>query len=167
VVDEEALKQAVSKGGIIAGLDVFCDEPSGDGQWHTEIAQLPGVYGTHHIGASTEQATRAVADDVLQIISTYRLNGVVANCVNLAKSSPATHMLVVRHEDKIGVLARILGLLRATGVNVQEMENIIFQGARAACARVRLDTAPPLPVIEEIEAIPAVHAASIVSLRNT
>lgn len=166
VVDEEALKSAISETGLQAGLDVFCHEPPADGPWSTDIAQLPGVYGTHHIGASTVQASSAVGDEVLRIIHTYHQSGAVPNCVNLATSSPATHMLVVRHADEVGVLARVLNSLREARVNVQEMENIIFRGALAACARIRVERAPDTTVLEKIEAIPSVHAISLVHLES-
>ena len=39
------------------------------------------VYGTHHIGASTEQAQAAVADGVLEIIEAFGA-GQVLHCVN-------------------------------------------------------------------------------------
>ena len=51
----QALAWAIDEKGIKAGLDVFCDEPGTDGPWTTALAAKPGVYGTHHIGASTEQ----------------------------------------------------------------------------------------------------------------
>ena len=64
------------------------------------------------------------------------------NVVNLAKQTPATHMLVVRHRDKPGVLAHVFEYLRVAHLNVQETENIIFDGAHAAVARINLDGAP-------------------------
>ena len=65
------------------------------------------------------------------------------NVVNLAKKTPATHMLVVRHRDKPGVLAHVFERLRDADLNVQETENIIFEGAHAAVARINLDGEPP------------------------
>jgi D-3-phosphoglycerate dehydrogenase len=70
--------------------------------------------------------------------------------VNLAKQSPATHMLVVRHRDKPGVLAHVFQLLRDAGLNVQETENIIFEGAQAAVARINLDREPSGKTVEAI-----------------
>ncbi len=66
----------------------------------------------------------------------------VPNVVNLARTSPATHMLVVRHRDRPGVLAHVFDQLRQGGLNVQETENIIFEGAEAAVARINLDGKP-------------------------
>jgi D-3-phosphoglycerate dehydrogenase len=59
--------------------------------------------------------------------------------VNLATSTPATHRLVVRHHDRPGVLACVFDRLRAAGKNVQETENIVFEGAEAAVARINID----------------------------
>ena len=64
------------------------------------------------------------------------------NVVNLAKKTPATHMLVVRHRDRPGVLAHVFEHLRSGDINVQETENMIFEGAQAAVARINLDGAP-------------------------
>jgi len=66
----------------------------------------------------------------------------VPNVVNLAKKTPATHMLVVRHRDRPGVLAHVFEHLRHGNINVQETENVIFEGAQAAVARINLDGAP-------------------------
>ena len=51
-------------------------------------------------------------------------------------------MLVVRHRDRPGVLAHVFDHLRGGDINVQETENIIFEGAEAAVARINLDGAP-------------------------
>ncbi len=65
VIDQEALGRAVCEKGIRAGLDVFDDEPaSGAGEFQSAIAQDAVVYGTHHIGASTEQAQEAIAAEI-------------------------------------------------------------------------------------------------------
>src|SRR5215510_13195488 len=142
VVDQAALKQAVKTKGIRAGLDVFADEPAGaTGDFNDEIVTLPNVYGTHHIGASTDQAQEAIAAETVRIISAFKETGNVPNVVNLADHTPATHMLVVRHLDRPGVLAYVLNEIKAANINVQRMENIVFAGAQAAVARIELDGA--------------------------
>ena len=141
-VDQAALVKAIEEKGIRAGLDVFANEPgANDKVFEDSIAKVPGVYGTHHIGASTDQAQEAIAGEAVRILTTYRDTGHVPNVVNLCHHSPATHMLVVRHRDKVGVLAHVLDKLRAAGINVQEMENVVFDGAEAAIARIHLDGA--------------------------
>jgi D-3-phosphoglycerate dehydrogenase len=109
------------------------------------------VYGTHHIGASTDQAQEAIAVETVRIVETYSKTGRVPNVINLARKTPATHVLVVRHKDKPGVLAHVFDRLRESGINVQETENIIFADAEAAVARVSLEGAPPADVVAAIK----------------
>ena len=73
------------------------------------------------------------------------------NVVNLAKRTPATHMLVVRHRDRPGVLAHVFDQLREADLNVQETENIVFEGAEAAVARINLDGAPADEVCDRVK----------------
>jgi D-3-phosphoglycerate dehydrogenase len=143
VVDHAALATAVRERGIRAGVDVFAAEPSAAaGAFSDPIGALPNVYGTHHIGASTDQAQEAIAAETVRIIASYKDTGKVPNVVNLAKRTPATHLLVVRHRDRPGVLAHVFEHLRNGNINVQETENVIFEGAQAAVARINLDGAP-------------------------
>jgi len=144
VVDAAALATAVREKKLRVGLDVFANEPaSATGDFSDELMSLPNVYGTHHIGASTDQAQEAIAAETVRIIRSYKDTGRVPNVVNLAKRSPATHMLVVRHHDRPGVLAHVFDHLRQANLNVQETENIVFEGAEAAVARINLDGVPP------------------------
>src|SRR5204863_2324616 len=114
------------------------------------IVSLPSVYGTHHIGASTDQAQEAIAAETVRIVATYKNTGKVPNVVNLAKQTPASHMLVVRHRDRPGVLAHVFDHLRSGNINVQETENVIFDGAQAAVARINLDGAPSEALLRTI-----------------
>ena len=142
-MDYAALEAAVRDQGLRVALDVFRDEPSaGTGEYRDPLLELPNVYGTHHIGASTEQAQEAIAAETVRIVATFKRSGKVPNCVNLATRTPATHMLVVRHRDRPGVLAHVFDQLRAAAINVQETENVIFDGAEAAVARINLDGRP-------------------------
>jgi len=152
VVDEAAVAAAVRDRGLRVGLDVFANEPSGaTGAFADPLIAQPGVYGTHHIGASTEQAQEAIAAETVRIITTYKETGRVPNVVNLARKTPATHMLVVRHRDRPGVLAHVFDHLRQANLNVQETENIVFEGAEAAVARINLDGRPSAEVCERIK----------------
>jgi D-3-phosphoglycerate dehydrogenase len=149
IVDEAALARAIQERKIRAGLDVFADEPKGGkGSFTNPLGQEPGVYGTHHIGASTDEAQEAIAAEVVRIIRVFRETGKVPNVVNLARRTPATHALGVRHLDRPGVLAGILDALRSAEINVQEMENVVFEGAEAAVAHINLDRAPPAELLE-------------------
>src|SRR5689334_4879232 len=152
VVDQDALRRAMKDKNIRAGLDVFASEPtSAVAEFADDIAREPNLYGTHHIGASTDQAQEAIAAETVRIIRTFKETGRVPNVVNLARRTPATHTLVVRHRDRPGVLASVLDAIRGASINVQEMENIIFEGAEAAVARINLEAAPPSDVLERLK----------------
>jgi D-3-phosphoglycerate dehydrogenase len=150
-VDQEALVDAIHSKGIRAGLDVFAIEPaSAVADFEDPIGNETHVYGTHHIGASTDQAQEAIAAETVRIIKSFKETGQVPNVVNLAQRTPATHRLVVRHRDRPGVLAQVLEAIKAEHINVQEMENIVFEGAEAAVARINLDKAPSSATLERV-----------------
>jgi D-3-phosphoglycerate dehydrogenase len=152
VVDEEALADAVAAGRIRVGSDVFLGEPEEKtGTFVSKLASLPNVYGTHHIGASTEQAQNAVAEETVAIIREYVQQGTVRNWVNRARKTAATWQLVVRHYDKPGVLANVLGDLKASNINVEEMENVVFDGGKTACATIRLATRPSDELLKKMQ----------------
>lgn len=153
VVDQAALLTAMRERGIRAGLDVFANEPtSATGAFTDEIGREANLYGTHHIGASTAQAQEAIAAETVRIIRVFKETGKVPNVVNLAERTPATHLLVVRHRDRPGVLAAVLNAIRASEINVQEMENIIFEGSEAAVARINLEAAPTAETLDQLRA---------------
>jgi D-3-phosphoglycerate dehydrogenase len=142
-VDQAALRAALEAKKIRAGLDVFDPEPAEPaGDFNDPILDLPNLYGTHHIGASTEQAQEAIAEEAIRIIETFVKTGAVLNCVNLATRTPAKYQLVVRHFDRVGVLAHVMDQIRRANINIEEVQNIIFDGATAASCRIQLDSDP-------------------------
>src|SRR5918992_669944 len=143
VVDEAALVQAVRERGIRAGLDVFQNEPAGgNGEFTSVVGRAPGLYCTHHVGASTDQAQVAIAHEVIRIVQSFRATGEVPNVVNRLARSSATHVLTIRHRNRPGVLAHVFGVLAGASINVEEVENIIYHGAQATLARIHLDGQP-------------------------
>lgn len=151
VVDQPALLAAMRARGIRAGLDVFAGEPtSATAEFTDDIAKETNLYGTHHIGASTDQAQEAIAAETVRIVREFKETGNAPNVVNLAQQTPATHRLVVRHLDRPGVLAAVLDAIKSEHINVQEMENIVFEGAEAAVARINLDNAPSREALDRL-----------------
>jgi D-3-phosphoglycerate dehydrogenase / 2-oxoglutarate reductase len=151
VVDNEALLEEARKGRLFVATDVFPDEPKGgEASFQSELGKLPHVYGTHHIGASTEQAQDAIARETVRLVDRFLNEGVVPNCVNIAEKTPARFQLIVRHHDRVGVLANVLDAVRQAGINAQEIENTIFEGAQAACCKIQLDSRPPEEMLERI-----------------
>jgi D-3-phosphoglycerate dehydrogenase len=151
VVDEAALEKAVRERGIRAGLDVYQGEPSGGkAEFKSSLAGTPGVYGTHHVGASTDQAQVAIAHEVIRIVDGYMKTGVAPHCVNRLARSSATHVLSVRHQNRPGVLAHVFKVLADGAVNVEEVENIPYHGAQAACARIQVSSVPTEAALSQI-----------------
>ncbi|HLK16596.1 MAG TPA: phosphoglycerate dehydrogenase [Fimbriimonadaceae bacterium] len=167
VVDQAAMEAALAEKNLTAGLDVFADEPSGgDGEYSGSLKDNPRVYCTHHIGASTDQAQEAVAEETVRIVREFQSTGVVPNVVNVAKGETATHLLVVRHADRVGVLAHVLGVLREEGISVQEMENVVLGGAKAAIAQIAVDKCPSSDAIVAMKQNPNVFDVSAVAIQK-
>ena len=153
IVDQAALLELARAGRLRVGTDVFAGEPEkGKADFDSELAKLPNVYGTHHIGASTEQAQDAIARETVRIVESFVRSGVVPNCVNVATKTPARARLVVRHLDKVGVLANVLGAIREAGINVEEVQNTIFEQAQAASCTIGLAEPPPPELLEHLRA---------------
>ena len=167
VIDERALARALSEGWIAgAGLDVYEQEPStAKGEFTDPVTTFKGLYGTHHIGASTEQAQTAVADEVVRIVRAYVDSGDVPNCVNLEKGDIDSHVLILRHYNKPGVLAFVCGELNKANVNVQETRNSVLAGAKTCCAQIHLESEPPAETLERIRNHDLVLSTRVVLLK--
>jgi D-3-phosphoglycerate dehydrogenase len=153
LVDEEALVELLGKKRLRVGLDVFQGEPAASqGEVSSKLLGLPGVYATPHIGASTEQAQLAIARETVRIVRSFLCESDVPNVVNVIAASPARFQLVVRHLDRVGVLANVLSVIKRFQINVEELSNTVFDGAEAACAKMRLASAPPDACLGEIGA---------------
>ena len=152
VVDEEALAAAVREKDLRVGLDVYESEPAGGtGDIDRPILSVPGVYGTHHVGASTNQAQEAIALEAARVVEEFQSHGVPPNCVNREKRSTARALLTVRHFNRPGVLARVFRVLGEAGINVEEMDNMLYEGAHAASARIQLERAPSSAEMDELK----------------
>ena len=159
VVDEEALLAAIDDKDLWVGADVFENEPStGEGDFASALAKHPRVYGTHHIGASTAQAQAAVATGVLEVIDAFAA-GTALNSVNILPSVPEATSVTIRHHNRVGVLAAILTLIRDSGINVEHMSNLIFDGSQAATATLDLTGDVSDELLGRLMAIPdVIHA---------
>jgi D-3-phosphoglycerate dehydrogenase len=161
VVDKSALKKALDH-GVLLGTDVFHGEPSGKtAEFEDDIAQHENVYGSHHIGASTTQSELSTGLEAARIVEAFASGTPLPNCVNVRVTPSGCPSIVVRHEDRVGVLAGVLKCLKEAGVSVQEMENTIFEGAQAASARIICDTCPSDEDVKSIETCDGVFAARL------
>jgi len=163
VVDEPAVLAAIADRGLQVGLDVYAGEPGSGNVFESALAAHPSVVGTHHIGASTDQAQEAIAAEVARIVCTFQEQGTVPNCVNLAERAGQQILLTVRHKNRPGVLAKVFDVLSRAEINVEWMDNVLYGGADAACARIQLGTAPDDQQIGQIRA----STADILSVELT
>lgn len=139
VINQDAMIRAIKEKNIQVALDVFNGEPEGkSGSVASELQSLENVYVTHHIGASTEQAQNAVAEETVKIILQYINSGTIAHWVNKAKASQHYYQLSVKHYDKPGVLASIMDVLRQGDINIEEVENVIFEDGLVALCTMKL-----------------------------
>ena len=161
VVDEAALIDAMNTRGIRAGLDVYADEPgAGSGSFDSALAKHPNVVGTHHVGASTNQAQAAVTDGTIDAVQAYRA-GAPINCVNLNPVPERAATLTVRHHDRVGVLASVLQILRKEKLNVSNMQNRVFAGSKAAVASIDVGHLPSEDIVAEVQSLEDVIYISV------
>ncbi len=164
LVDEPALLRALDRGRVRAGLDVYDGEPGqGRAEWESPLARHPAVVATHHIGASTGQAQRAIARGVTELVDGF-MRGEVRDCVNLDPDRLGTVALTVRHLDRVGVLAQVLDHLSGARLNVQHMVNRVFRGGEAAVAFIDVEGSASPELLTSLRSIPDVLGVSAVAL---
>lgn len=165
IIVEDDLLEAIKEKNIRYACDVFKGEPeSKTGAVSSKLQNNPNIYVTHHIGASTEQAQDAVAQETVNIIKRFVHSGVIDHWVNRAKKTDAHYQLVVKHYDKPGVLAGVLDIIRNGNINIEEIENIIFEGGIAACCTLKLKNAVTAEMLKNISEDPNVLSVSHVEI---
>lgn len=166
VVDEDAMLAAVRTRGLRVGLDVLSAEPKGSTDVAHPLLSEDGVVVTPHLGASTLQAAEAVAVSVAEILAEWSQTGRVSTAVNIAGQEGRDGVLVVRHLDRVGVLAGVLAELRGGDVNVGEMENITLSGRKAAIARMAVTGTVTQALVSRVETVEHVLSASYASSKG-
>jgi D-3-phosphoglycerate dehydrogenase / 2-oxoglutarate reductase len=153
LLDYDALLDLIPKKSLRVGLDVLPGEP---GQrtsvYDHPILRAGLVYATPHIGASTDRAQTVIAGEVVRILRGFVTKGEVPNVVNIAQSTWSRYQLVVRHVDQVGALANVLSVLKRHGIHISQLDNTVFEGGRAACAKIRLEQRPSEACLSEIMA---------------
>jgi D-3-phosphoglycerate dehydrogenase len=157
LVDHDALRDALASGHLAgAGIDVFPDEPSRNGDpFDSVLRGLDNVILTPHIGGSTEEAQEDIGRFVAGKLRDYAAVGSTSLSVNLPQVVPdatSTHRLALLHRNVPGVLAAVGSVLAHHGVNVVG-QHLATQGD---LGYVLTDTASPVEaeVVEELERMP-------------
>jgi D-3-phosphoglycerate dehydrogenase len=123
VVDVPALAAALRSGHLGgAAVDVFPYEPKTNSEpFENELRGLPNVLLTPHIGGSTAEAQRNIAEFVPERIMQYVNSGNTQQSVNLPNiqlPEQQAHRLIHIHANVPGVLARINNVLATRHVNI-------------------------------------------------
>jgi D-3-phosphoglycerate dehydrogenase len=151
--DVPALLDLAPKKGLRVGFDVFPNEPRiASADFQTELAKLPGAICTPRIAGSTKQAHRAIAEDIARVVRCFLTEEDVPNVVNVCAASPARYVVVLRQLDKVGALANTLAVLKRHGINIEEISNTVFDGAKATCTKLRVSGRPSEACLKEITA---------------
>ncbi|MBM4377280.1 MAG: D-3-phosphoglycerate dehydrogenase [Deltaproteobacteria bacterium] len=167
VLDYGALAEVAPKKRLRLGLDVFDDEPAGGkASYRPRIFDAGLVYGTPHIGASTEEAQASIAAEVARIVRCFLTEEELPHVVNICRTTPARYCLVLRARDRVGVLANVASVIKRHGLNIEEVHNTIFQGAVAACTKLRLSGRPGEGCLQEIRAFEEVLHVDVIPLPN-
>jgi len=153
VIDENAMIAALKEGRIRgAAVDVYENEPAADAtEIRSPLCDVPNLYGTHHIGASTEEAQLAVAAEAVRIVRAFKNREPLPNCVNVQQPKHDC-LLVVRMHNRPGSLAHVFQVLGEAQINAEEMDHVIYDGGHAACAHIRIDRVPDSDILGRIAA---------------
>ena len=123
VVNIEALVAALKSGKLAgAAVDVYPEEPRKNGEFHTDLKGLSNVILTPHVGGSTEEAQRDIADFVPSKIMAYINSGNTVDAVNfpnirLPRQTKAHRFLHI-HKNVPGVMAKINKVLAEYNLNI-------------------------------------------------
>ncbi len=123
VVDIEALSNALQSGKLAgAAVDVYPEEPRSNGNFKTALQGFQNVILTPHVGGSTEEAQRDIADFVPNKIMDYINSGNTVDAVNfpnirLPKQSNAHRFLHI-HKNVPGIMAKINEVLAKYEMNI-------------------------------------------------
>ncbi|MDA9235071.1 phosphoglycerate dehydrogenase [Polaribacter sp.] len=123
VVDILALKEALESGKVSgAAVDVYPEEPAKNGEFITQLKGLNNVILTPHVGGSTEEAQKDIADFVPNKMMAYINSGNTVDAVNfpnirLPRQTKAHRFLHI-HKNVPGIMAEINKVLAKFDMNI-------------------------------------------------
>jgi len=123
VVDILALKTALETGKLSgAAVDVYPEEPAKNGTFYTELKGLTNVILTPHVGGSTEEAQKDIADFVPNKMMAYINSGNTVDAVNFPNirlpKQDKSHRFLHIHKNVPGVMAKINKVLAKYDMNI-------------------------------------------------
>lgn len=159
VVDLDALADALREGRLGgAAVDVFPTEPvENDAEFSCPLAGLENVILTPHIGGSTIEAQRSIADDVSSKLARFMNNGSTITAVNMPEVDlpvlhPKQDRILHYHRNVPGVLGKINSAIAETGVNISA--EYLQSNARHSYVIVDVDAGQDLAIRDRLREIP-------------
>ncbi len=153
VLDQNALESAIDSKGLKVGLDVYANEPSGGKAAFEQTAFANKVVCTPHIGASTVQSETAIAEEAVRVVGIFMRGSTPPNVVNLRTDRGTGPTLVIRHYNRVGVLASVFDRLREEDINIEDMQNLVFAGGETASCSLAIDKKPSATVLTDLSAL--------------
>jgi len=167
LMDLDALAEIAPRKGLRVGLDVHAGEPrEPSSKFDSRFANMQNFLCTPHIGGASRQAQRAIAEEVTRVVRCFLTEENVPNVVNVCATSPARFVVVLRQLDKVGALANTLAVLKRHGINIEEISNTVFDGARATCTKLRVSGRPTDSCLKEIAAFGETLHVDIIQMPN-
>ena len=117
-----------------------------------------------HLGASTPESEDNCVRMIARQLDAYLKTGALTHCVNFPDADPGrltTARLVVLHRNVPSVVSSITALISRRGINISNMLNR-SRGAYAVTF-LDLDECPPAATAAEIEALPTICRARILT----
>jgi D-3-phosphoglycerate dehydrogenase len=125
VVDLDALADALRSGRLAgAAVDVYPAEPrENDAPFESPLSGIPNVILSPHIGGSTIEAQRSIAEETSLKLAKLMNNGSTTGAVNVPEVElpmlhPDHHRILHFHRNVPGVLSRLHRMLGDLGVNI-------------------------------------------------
>ncbi len=144
LVDEKALVKVLDEGHLAgAALDVFAEEPPGP-----EIATHDRILCTPHLGASTEEAQRSVAEQIAEQVHAYLLEGEVRNAVNMPSLSAEVYERVKPYLDLVERLGSMAAQIAGSPF---KKVNVIFRGDTTSLPRSPVVSAALVGLLGSVE----------------
>ncbi len=128
VVAIDAVRAALQKGHLGgAAFDVFPQEPTPtQAAWKSELAGLPNVLLTPHVGGNTEEAQRNIGLEVAGAVTSFIDSGSTEGSVNFPPINlpprEDTHRVLNVHRNVPGVLASVTAIVSELGANIEAQQ---------------------------------------------
>jgi len=157
-LDLSALVKAVKKRKLRVAYDISAPQLTlGDtARFISKLQKEPNVLGTYRLASCTRQAQSATSAELIRVIREFLVNGNVINCVNLLEQNPAKWQLVLRLKDRVGVMASVMEVIGADGLNSEGITTRLFTGGKAAWCIIDVDERPSeetLSAIRELDGV--------------